>query len=127
MRINKEFLHPANVPLIGFGGIKVLLVGTIFLPIMVGFYPQQITKEVNFLAVNCSSSYNAITGRLTLNNWSATTSTYHLPVKFLMGYVIGEVQSDQLVARECYLVMLAINEKLLMMNIEERRTVVELI
>ena len=50
-----------------------------------------------------------------------------MPVKFLMGYVIGEVQSDQLVARECYLVMLAIDEKILMMNIEEMRTVVELI
>ena len=39
MRINKELLCPVNVPLIGFGGMKVLLVGTISLPVMVGSYP----------------------------------------------------------------------------------------
>ena len=39
MKINKELLHPVRVPLIGFGGIKVLPVGTISLPIMVGSYP----------------------------------------------------------------------------------------
>ena len=44
MRINKELLHPVNVPLIGFGGMKVLPVGTISLPIVVGPYPRQINK-----------------------------------------------------------------------------------
>ena len=39
MRINKELLHPVNVPLIGFGGTKVLLVGTISLLVVVGSYP----------------------------------------------------------------------------------------
>ena len=34
MRINKELLCPVNVPLIGFGGIKVLPVGTISLPLL---------------------------------------------------------------------------------------------
>ena len=38
MRINKELLHPMNVPLIRFGGIKILSVGTISLPIVVGSY-----------------------------------------------------------------------------------------
>ena len=38
MRINKELLHPMNVPLIGFIGMKVLLVDTISLPVIVGFY-----------------------------------------------------------------------------------------
>ena len=40
MRINKELLRPVSVPLIGFGGIKVLSLGTISLPIVVGSYPQ---------------------------------------------------------------------------------------
>ena len=62
MRINKELLHLVNVPLIGFGGMKVLPVGTISLPIMVGSYPRQINKEINFLVVDCSSSYNTIIG-----------------------------------------------------------------
>ena len=110
MRINKELLRLVNLPLIRFGGMKVLPVGTISLPVVVGFYPQKINKEVNFLFVDCSSSYNAIIGRPTLNSWRAATSTYHLSVKFPTEYGIGEVQGDQLVARECYLAMLAMDE-----------------
>ena len=55
MRVSKELLCPVNVPQIRFGGIKVLPVGTISLPVVVGSYPQQINKEVNFLVVDCSS------------------------------------------------------------------------
>ena len=111
VRINKELLRLVNVPLIRFGGIKVLPLGTISLPIVVGSYPRQINKEVNFLIVDCLSSYNAIIGRLTLNSWKAATSTYHLFVKFPTEYGIGEVQGDQLAARECYLAMLAWTSK----------------
>ena len=110
VRINKELLRLGNVPLIGFVGIKVPPSGTISLPIVVGSYPRQINKEVNFLVVDCSSSYNAIIGRLTLNSWKAATSTYHLSVKFPTEYGIGEVQGDQLAARECYLAMLSMDE-----------------
>ena len=62
-----------------------------------------------------------------MNSLGATTSTYHLSVKFPTEYSIGEVQRDQLVAKECYLAMLAMNEQIQKMNIEERRTLVELI
>ena len=82
MRINKDLLCPVNVPLIGFRGMKTLLVGSISLLVVVGSYPQQINKEVNFLVVDCSSSYNAIIGQPTLNSWRAATSIYHLFVKF---------------------------------------------
>ena len=51
-----------NSPLVGFGGMKVQSVGTITLLVVVGAYPQQIAKNVNFLVVDCSSSYNAIIG-----------------------------------------------------------------
>ena len=51
-------------------------------------------EEVNFLVIECSSSYNAIIGQPTLNNWKAATTTYHLSVKFLTEYGIGEVQGD---------------------------------
>ena len=71
--------------LIGFGGMKVLPVGTISLPVVVGSYLEQIIKEVNFLIVDCSSSYNAIKGRPTLNNWRAATSTHHFSIKFPTG------------------------------------------
>ena len=92
---------------------------------MVGSYPQQITREVNFLVVDCSSLYNAIIGRPTLNSWKAITSTYHLSVKFPTEYGIGKAQGDQLAARECYLAMMALDEQVQTMSIEERRVVVE--
>ncbi|XP_075669958.1 putative mitochondrial protein AtMg00860 [Castanea sativa] len=46
MRLGRDQLHPVNLPLVGFGGMKVLPVGTIILPMVVGAYPQQITKEI---------------------------------------------------------------------------------
>ena len=69
-------------------------VGTITLTVVVESYPQQITKEVNFLVMDCSSSYNAIIGRPTLNSWKIVTFMYHLSVKFPIEYEIGQVQGD---------------------------------
>ena len=125
MRIGRDQLRPVNSPLVGFGGTKVQPVGIISLPVVVGAYSQQITRNVNFLVVDCSSSYNAIIGRPTLNSWKAVTSTYHLSIKFPMEHGVGQVQGDQLAARECYLAMLAMDEQVQTMNIEERRVVVE--
>ena len=62
--------------------------GIITLPVVVGSYPQLITKEVNFLVVDCSFLYNAIIGRPTLNSWKAMTSTNHLSIKFPTEYGI---------------------------------------
>ena len=112
-------------PLVGFSGMKVQPVDTISLPVVVGAYSQQVTRNVNFLVVDCSSSYNAIIGRPTLNSWKTVTSTYHLSIKFPTEYGIGEVQGDQLAAKECYLVILAMDEQTQTMNIEERRIVAE--
>ena len=82
MRIEREWLVPTNAPLIGFGGTRVYPLGVITLPVTVGDYPQQITKDVTFLVVDYSSAYNAILGQPTLNSWKAVTSTYHLMIKF---------------------------------------------
>ena len=125
MRLGQDLLRPACSPLIGFGGMKVQPIGTITLPVVVGSYPQQITKSLNFLVVDYSSSYNAIIGRPTLNSWKAVTSTYHLSVKFPTEYGIGQAQGDQLAARECYLAMMALDKQVQMMSIEERRFVAE--
>ena len=88
--------------------MKVQPVGTISLSVVVGAYPRQITKNVKFLMVDCSSSYNAIIGKPTLNIWKAITSTYHLSVKFPTEHGIGQAQGDQLAARECYFVKIII-------------------
>ena len=50
---------------------------------------------------------------------------YHFFVKFPTEYGIGKVQGDQLAARECYLAMLAMDQQIQTMNIEERRTLAE--
>ena len=61
MRFGRDQVRPVNAPLVGFGGVKVQPMDIITL-VVVGAYPQQITKKVNFLIVDCSSSYNAIIG-----------------------------------------------------------------
>ena len=66
-------------------------VGIITLLVVVGAYPQKITKEVNFLVMDCSLSYNAIIGRPTLNSWKAVTFIYHLSVKLPIEYKIRQV------------------------------------
>ena len=108
MRLGPDLLRPACSSLIGFGGMKMQPIGTVTLPIVVGSYPKQVTKSVNFLVVDYSSSYNAIIRRPTLNSWKAVTSTYHLSVKFPTECGIGQVQGDQLTAKECYLAMMAL-------------------
>ena len=62
MRIDREQLVPVNAPLVAFRGMRVFPIGAVTLSIVVGDYPQQITKEVTFLVVDCSSAYNAILG-----------------------------------------------------------------
>ena len=62
MRIEKEQLVPTNAPLIGFRGTEVYPIREIILLVTVGDYSQQITKDVTFLVIDCSSAYNAILG-----------------------------------------------------------------
>ena len=105
MRIDKERLVPTKAPLFGFGGTKVYPLSAVTLPITVGDYPQQITKDVTFLVVDYSYTYNAILGRPTLNSSKAVTSTYHLMIKFAIEYRVGEICGDQVAAHECYMAM----------------------
>ncbi|XP_030948930.1 uncharacterized protein LOC115972828 [Quercus lobata] len=104
MRIDRELLSPTNAPLVGFGG-------AITLTVIAGNYPQQIAKEITFLVVDCSSAYNAILGRPTLNSWKAVTSTYHLMVKFPTEYGVGELRGNQVAARECYIAMIEMDDQ----------------
>ena len=125
MRIYREWLTPTNAPLVGFGGTKVFPLGAITLSVMAGDYPQQITKEVTFLVVDCSSAYNAILRRPTLNSWKAVTSTYHLMIKFPTEYGVGELRGNQIAARECYIAMLEIEDQQQTMCIGKQRALAE--
>ena len=125
MGIDRARLISTNAPLVGFGEIRVISLGAITLSMTVGDYPQQITKDVTFLVVDCSSTYNGILGRPTLNSWKAATSTYHLMIKFPTEYGIGELRGDQVAARECYIAMLEMEDHQQTMCIGEQRTMVE--
>ena len=94
MGISRARLIPTNAPLVSFGGTRVLPLGAITLSVTVGDYPQKITRDVTFLVVDCSSVYNGILERPTLNSWKAATSTYHLMIKFPIVYGIRELRGD---------------------------------
>ena len=85
----------------------------------------EITRNVTFLVVDCSSVYNGILERPTLNSWKAATSTYHLMIKFPTEYGIGELRGDQVAARECYIAMLEMEDHQQTMCIGEQRTTAE--
>ena len=94
MKIDKERPIPTNAPLVSFGRTRVFPLGVITLFVTMGDYPQQIIKDVTFLMVDCSSAYNAILGRPTLNSWKAVTLTYHLIIKFPTDYGVGELRGN---------------------------------
>ena len=119
MGIDKAGLIPTNAPLVGFRGTRVFLLGTVTLSMTVGDYPQQTTRDVTFLVVNCPPAYNGILERPTLNSWKAATSTYHLMIKFPTEYGIRELQGDQVAARECYIAMLEMENHQQTMCIED--------
>ena len=91
------------------------------LSVIIGNYPQQITKDVKFLVVDCSSTYNAILERSTLNPWNAVTSTYHLMIKFHTDYGVGKLRRNQVSTHECYVAMMEMDDHLQAMSIEEHR------
>ena len=83
------------------------------------------TRQLDFLVVDCPSSYNVIIGRPTLNRWKAAMSTYCLKVKFPTDNGVNEVKGDQILARECYQAVLATKENHTWMIKEEGENKVE--
>ena len=114
-----------NAPLVGFGGTRVFPLGAITLSVMVGDYPQQITKDMTFLVVDYSSAYNAILGRPTLNSWKVVNLTYHPMIKFPTDYGVGELRGNQVAARECYITMLEMDGHQQTMCMGEQRPIAE--
>ena len=110
LKLDPKRLHPFESPLISFSGDRVYPKGIVTLTKTVRTYPRQLTRQLDILVVDCPSSYNIIIGRPTLNKWKATTSTYCLKVKFPIDNNVGEVKGDQVLARECYQVVLAAKE-----------------
>lgn len=85
-------------PLYGFRHNMVSIKGLIYLPILFGTAPEQISHIIKFYVISSSSSYNMILGRPTLTKLRAITSTTHLNVKFPTPGGIGEIKGDREVA-----------------------------
>ena len=106
LKLDPKRLRPFESPLVSFSGDMVYPKGIVMLTITVGTHLKQLTRQLDFLVVDCPLSYNVIIGRPTLNRWKAATSTYYLKVKFPIDNGVGEVKGDQVLARECYQVVL---------------------
>ena len=110
LKLDPKRLRPFKSPLVNFSGDRVYPRGIVTLTITVGTQPRQLTRQLDFLVVDCPSSYNIIIGRPTLNKWKVAMSTYCLKVKFPTDNGVSEVRRDQILARECYQAVLATRE-----------------
>ena len=110
LKLDEKRLRPFESPLVSFSGDRVYPKGIITLTVTMGMHPRQLTRQLDFLVVDCPSSYYVIIGRPTLNRWKAATSTHCLKVKFPTDSGVDEVEGDQVLARECYEAVLVAKE-----------------
>ena len=110
LKLDPRRLRPFDSPLVSISGDRVYPKGIMTLTVTVRTYPRQLTRQLDFLVVNCPLSYNVIIERSTLSRWKVATSTYCLKVKFLTKKGVGKVKGDQVLARECYQAVLATKE-----------------
>ena len=82
LRLDSKRLRPFKSLLVSFSGDRIYLKGIIMLSVTAGTHPARVTKQVDFLIVDCPLSYNVILGQPTLNRLKAMTLTYCLKVKF---------------------------------------------
>ncbi|XP_074362323.1 uncharacterized protein LOC141702555 [Apium graveolens] len=89
-------------PLYGFGHNLIPIQGTLYLPVIFGSAPNQVTHVIKFYVINAPSSYNGIIGRSALTMMQAITSISHLKIKFPTPTGVGEINGDYGVAETCY-------------------------
>ena len=98
LKLDTKRLRPFESPFVNFSGDMVYPNGIVTLTITMGTHPRQLTRQLDFLMIDCLPSYNVIIGRPTLNRWKAVTSTYCLKVKFPTDNEVGNVKGDQVLA-----------------------------
>ena len=102
MKLDKKRIRPFTSPLVSSIRDRIIPRAIVTLTVIAGNYPAQVIKEIDFLTVDCPSTYNIILGRLALNRLRAVTSTYYLKLKFPKAHKVGEIRGDQVLAKECY-------------------------
>ena len=99
MKLDKKRIKPFTSPLVSFAGDRIVSRGIITLIVIAGTYPAQVTKEIDFLIVDCPSTYNIILMKPTLNRLTVAMTTYYLKVKFPTVHGVGEIRGDQVLLR----------------------------
>ncbi|KAM1861627.1 hypothetical protein ACFX13_013682 [Malus domestica] len=102
LNVAEHLLDRSISPLISFSGDIVQPLGSIHLPFTIGTSPSITTITINFLVVNCLTTYNVIFGRTCINDLKAMVSTHMLLIKFPTPYGNGYIIRDQRSARSCY-------------------------
>ena len=64
LKLDPGMLRPFDFPLVSFSGDRTYPKGIV----TVGVYLRQLTRQLDFLVVDCPSSYNVIIERPTLNH-----------------------------------------------------------
>ena len=76
MKLDKKRIRPFTLPLVSFTGERIVPRGIVTLTMIAVTYPVQVIKEIDFLIVDCPSTYNIILRRLSFNRLTAVTLTH---------------------------------------------------
>ncbi|XP_057452152.1 uncharacterized protein LOC130743963 [Lotus japonicus] len=88
-------LLPYDGALVGFSGEKVFVRGYVELNTVFGEGKNEKAFAIKFLVVQCTSPYNVLIGRPSLNKLGAIISTRHLTVKYPLDKGgVGTLKSD---------------------------------
>ncbi|XP_074327941.1 uncharacterized protein LOC141665855 [Apium graveolens] len=89
-------------PLYGFGNNMIPIRGVIYLPMVFGTVPRQVSHVIKFYVISAASSYNMILGRPTITKLRAIPSIICLKLKFPTPGGIGELRGDRGISGKCY-------------------------
>jgi len=67
IKLDKKKIRPFTSLLVSFTRDRIVPKGIVTLTVIAGTYPAQVIKEIDFLIVDCPSTYNIILGRPALN------------------------------------------------------------
>jgi hypothetical protein len=81
MQEPEDKIHDATHPLYGFGGMQIVALGKIMMPVTFGFVHNTRTEQVVFDIVDMEYPYSAIIGRGTLNAFEAILHPTYLCMK----------------------------------------------
>ena len=102
IKFEEKHLQPLDKPLIGFGGNKVIPMGTIILPVRVGERSGSRIMPVRFTVVDLTFPYNAIMGLPLINKIKAAIFLHQLLLQFEQDDgQVGILKGDQVMARQC--------------------------